>query len=162
MTEPQIVEFGPYRVIGMSLIGKPESMDFSGLWQKLHPRWGEIASLPEVGFFGVCRCIPGVTDGSFEYIACLPVADDAAVPEGMVEAQIGKATYAAFEIDGLAQVSAGYEAAGKWIAEHPSWESCCCEGNCDCAHFPWFELYPPDFHPQGKLFIYAPLRPKSA
>ena len=92
--EPKIVEFGPYRVIGMRYAGKNEHGEIPALWHGEGGfvfRFSEIKTLPGADIsFGLCRCLPGVTDGSFEYIAALPATSDALIPEGMVEAKSAK------------------------------------------------------------------------
>ena len=114
-----------------------------------------------IGCFGLCRCVPGVTDGSFEYIAALPAKADAVVPDGMIEAAIGKSTYAVFTVNGLAEIMQGWEAAYKWVVESSEWVSYCGDGSCDCVNYPGFELYPPEFTGDNKLFVYIPVRAKA-
>lgn len=161
--EPQVVEFGPYRIIGMRYAGKNENGEIPALWDReggFIARMGEIKTPPaNAGVcFGLCRCLPGVTDGSFEYIAALPAAADAPVPDGMVEARIAAGAYAAFPVPSLAGLMEAWNTTGAWMAAHPEWEACCGPGGCDCANHPCFELYPPGFDGQGGLFIYVPVR----
>lgn len=159
---PQLVEFGPYRVIGTRCVSKNENGEFSAMWEKdFLPRLREIAALPGADFLvGLCRCLPGVTDGSFEYIAAMPAAADAPIPEGMVEAQIAAATYAVFPVAGLANIMQAWGELGPWLESHPEWEGYCTPAGCDCETHPGFELYPATFSQDGKLFIYLPVRKK--
>ncbi|MCE5198914.1 MAG: GyrI-like domain-containing protein [Armatimonadota bacterium] len=165
IAEPQIVEFGPYRVIGMRYAGKNENAEIKAMWDGENgflSRMSEIDTTSgECMSFGLCRCIPGVTDGSFEYIAALPANPDALVPEGMVEASIGAATYAVFTVPSLGEISQVWTESMAWLAAHPNWDGYCNETACECADYPGFELYPADFGVTGKLFLYMPVRPKA-
>ena len=162
--DPQIVEFGPYRVIGMSCVSKNENGEFSRLWDAPD---GFLARKAEVqtasaghALFGLCRCVPGVTDGSFQYIAAAPATRKAAVPEGVVEASIAGCTYAGFQVSSLAEISQAWAQTGAWMEAHPEWEPYCGPDGCDCENHPSFELYPPDFCEKGELFVFVPLRKK--
>jgi len=159
----KIVEFGPYRAIGMGCVAKNEHGEFADLWMResgFLKRMHEIDALPGIGSFGLCRCAPGVTDGSFEYIAALPAKPDAPVPEGMVEAPIPAGTYAVFTAPSLAEIPQTWSATQAWMASHPEWKSYCepTDTGCDCIDHPNFELYPPGFNGENELFIYIPLR----
>lgn len=157
--EPQIIEFGPYRAIGMSENGKG---DFAALWERFMPRVGEITMPAASAFsFGICRCLPGATDGKFEYVAAIPAAADTQIPEGMIEVPITACTYVVFPVASLAELPGKWEQSFKWFAEHPEWQGYCHPDNCDCANHPSFELYPADFSSNGKLFIYLPIQPVS-
>jgi predicted transcriptional regulator YdeE len=159
MTEPQIVEFGPYRVIGAQYVGKNEHREIPTMWeQQFLPRMWEIIQ-PEIGEFsvGLCRCLPDVGVGVFEYIAGVPVSADAPIPDGMAETTIPRADYVVFPVASLANLSPVWEQVDPWLAAHPEWEGYCTPKGCDCAHFPNFELYPPTFGVDGKLFVYVPV-----
>lgn len=164
--EPKIVEFGPYRVIGINYIGKNENQEIAAMWgaeDGFIKRMCEI-QIPEDAehvSFGICRCIPRVTDGSFEYIACLPAAANAPIPEGMIEATIGQGTYAVFEVPNLAAITTAWDESQKWLEASSEWEGTCGPDRCECATRPFFELYPSDFTPEGKLYIYASVQKKS-
>jgi len=157
---PWMVEFGPYRVIGVGGVSRNDNGECSALWERdFLPRLGEIAKLPgDTPFFGICRCVPGATDGSFEYIAAVPVAADAPIPAGMMEAQIAAAIYLVFPVAGLAEIGQAWGQIGPWMEAHPEWEGYCDPAGCDCATYPGFELYPPTFGSDGRLFIYVPVK----
>lgn len=162
--EPQVVEFGPYRVIGVRYVGKNENREIPAMWENdLLPRMAEVKSPPPGPHlaFGLCRCLPGVTDGSFEYIAAVIAADDAPVPEGMVEASVAGGTYVAFPVESLEVLMEAWKALPQWLDAHPEWEPYCGKDRCDCDTHPSFELYPEDFGEKGKLFIYMPIKPKA-
>lgn len=168
-TTPEIIEFETCRVIGMSYVGKNENKEIPALWDSENGflrRMGEVVSPPAAKWkgtdrhpaFGICRCFPGATDGSFEYIAAVPATADAPIPEGMVEATIAAGTYAAFPVPSLDALHAAWQAVGEWQKAHPEWVGYCDNEGCDCVNHPAFELYPPDFGDQGQLFIYVPVR----
>lgn len=159
----EIIEFGPYRVIGMRYIGKNENGEIPALWggeNGFIKRAAEIAKSENIEkiAFGLCRCIPDVTDGTFEYIAAVPVSEDAQIPTDMVEVMIPAGTYAAFPIESLNALD--FEQLGTWLELHPEWDGFCTPTGCDCATHPNFEMYPETFCTDGKLFIYMPIRKK--
>jgi predicted transcriptional regulator YdeE len=159
---PQLVQFGPYRVIGARCAGKNENAEFSALWEHdFLPRMQEVVT-PEGADFvvGLCRCLPGVTDGSFEYIAAAPATAAAPIPAGMIEAEIAAATYVVFPVSSLAEIMQAWGKIGPWLEAHADWEGYCGPAGCDCATYPSFELYPSTFAQDGKLFIYVPVRKK--
>ena len=159
--EPQIVEFGPYRVIGMSYKGKNENAEIKAMWEEYMLRVDEIGvKLCESISFGLCRCIPNVKNGSFEYIAAVPVESDTPVPDGMVNANIAKCKYAVFPVSNLDKLIEEWNRAMAWFKAHPKWKTYCNPEVCDCGNYPSFELYPKEFCKDGKLFIYFPIKPK--
>lgn len=169
---PEIVAFGPCRVIGLSYVGRNQNREIPALWSGeggFISRFGEVQSPPDAKWqdtdrhpaFGLMRCAPGVTDGTFEYIAAAPATADAPIPAGMVEATIAAGTYAVFEVPSLEALGAAWQAIGEWQKAHPEWVGYCDSESCDCVNHPSFELYPPDFGEHGKLFIYLPIRPSS-
>lgn len=157
--EPRVAEFGPCRAIGMRYVGKNEQGEIPALWhQGFMPRMGEIAPL-EGGAFGVCRCLPGATDGSFEYIAALRAGEGGPpAPEGMVEVSIPRAQYVIFHVRHLGEIHQAWEYLRNWFPEHPEWEAYCGPSGCGCAEYPTFEYYPPDFGEGKPLYLYAPVR----
>ena len=61
----EIIGFGPFVAFGFNYIGKNEEGEIPQLWtEKLLPRMATGGPC-----FGVCRCVPGMMDGTFEYIA---------------------------------------------------------------------------------------------
>lgn len=165
MTEPVVKEFGPYRAIGMNYKGKNENQEIPSLWSGPD---GFISRMKEVKpyngpfmSFGLCRCIPGATDGSFEYIAAVPAADDAEIPEGMIEVQIPRCSYIVFPVRNLGELSQTWNATQGWFAAQSEWETYCgpTQG-CDCANHPFFELYPAEFNGSNEMFLYSPVRKK--
>ncbi len=160
-SEPRFIEFGPYRVIGVGRVAKG-SPDCVAAWDDgsgFIARMGEVEPSEGADFLvGMVRCIPGVTDGSFQYIAARPAKPDAAIPSGMIEALIAAGTYAVFPINGLAELGPGWGRAIAWLEAHPEWLTYCNKDGCDCANHTSFEFYPPSFGEDGKMFIYFPVR----
>jgi hypothetical protein len=114
----------------------------------------------EVPYFGICRCALGAENGEFEYIAAAPASDDAPVPEGMMEVTIPACTYAEFPVSGLSVIGEAWTKAAAWVEANPQWKGFC-DGNpegCGCIATPSFELYPPNFGEDGKLFVYMPIQ----
>lgn len=159
----QVVEFGPYRVLGMRYAGNSAQGECAALWEKgLMPRVGEIATPAGCDMsFGICRCLPGATDGSFEYIAGLPATAEASLPAGMVELIIPADTYAVFPVASLAELGGQWHAAFETLNVHSDWQAYCRPGYCDCAHHPAFELYTADFATTGRLSLYLPVCPRT-
>jgi AraC family transcriptional regulator len=161
--EPKAVEFGAYRVIGLRYVGKNENQEIMTLWSGpggMIARLKEIHQPPNSSLaFGLCRCLPGVTDGGFEYVAAFPATADAPVPDGMVEARIGASTYLAFPAENIEVLPGTFGAAMKWLEAHPEWDTYCHgPDDCRCGDYPWFEMYPATFPKDGKLFVYAPVK----
>lgn len=157
--ESQIVEFGPYRVIGMQCTDN----QFKALWERFVQRLGEIKTPEgdEQKSFGLCCCLPGATDGSFQYIAGRPATQDAPVPDGMIEFNIPAGTYVVFRASGLDEIGKTWEESGKWLEAHPEWEGFCNKEKCDCIGHPSFEYYSPEFHTDGTVYVYIPIRKRS-
>lgn len=158
MFESNIVDFGPYRVIGMQCTDNL----FKELWEKFVLRLNEIkpSEGDEIKSFGLCCCIPGVTDGTFQYIAGRAAAKDAPVPEGMMEIAIPEGKYVSFRVASLAEISQAWSASGEWFEAHPEWEGFCNKDKCDCLGHPSFEYYSPEYHTDGTVYVYIPIQPK--
>lgn len=154
-----VVEFGPKRGIGLAVLAKAGVADFPGLWQKqLFPRAAEITRPEEAAAFGVCRCVPGAVDGSFEYVALLEATADAAIPTGMVAVDIPRAHYAVFEAVSLAALGAVWRQVPQAMAAQTAWEPYCGPQGCRCAAYPSFEYHPWDSHQTGQVFVYVSVR----
>lgn len=157
--KPEVRTFGPCRVIGVSYVAGKGNCDFAGVWAKrLMPRMGEIGKVATPGYFGICRCIPGATDGTWEYVAAVEAKADAAVPAGMVAIQIPACEYAVFAVKSLTEIGAAWPAATKVAGEMEGFEPCCGAKGCQCATHPAFEYYPPGFQGDGGLYLYIPIR----
>jgi predicted transcriptional regulator YdeE len=155
----EVIEFGPTRGVGVAMQAVGGGGDFAGLWtQRLLPRGGEIAR-PEGGVaFGVCRCVPGATDGTFEYVALLEATAEAAVPAGMIAIDIPRGHYMVFAVTSYAELGAAWRKVPDALAAHPEWQPYCGPDGCECATHPSFEYYPWDPEHTGRAYIYVPVR----
>lgn len=160
--QPEIIRFGPCRIIGVRYEGKNEQGEIVKLWdEQLLPRIDEIGRPAEPGgSFGLCRCLPDATDGSFEYIAAVQASSAAPVPRGMVEAAVPEGEFAVFKVPSVAVVQEAWSDAMEWVLASDRWAAYCVPGNCDCATRASFEYYPPDFGGEGSFYIYVPVRTK--
>ena len=154
-----VMEFGPTRGIGVAMAAQGGHGDFPGLWQKqLLPRAGEIAR-PEKGVaFGVCRCVPGSTDGTFEYIALFEATPGALPPPGMVAMEIPRAHYALFPVQSHAELGDTWRKVPAAIAAQSEWEPYCGPKGCQCSTYPSFELYPWEPEHTGRAIVYVPVK----
>ncbi len=161
MLAPSFLEFGPHRVIGIAKVaqGPPDCVAAWDGPNGLIARLGEIEPAEGADFLvGICRCLPGVTDGSFEYIAARPAKPEAVIPDGMIEATINTSAFAVFSVAGLSELSSAWGQAMAWLEAHPEWQTYCNKDACDCANHASFELYPATFPNDGKLFLYFPVK----
>jgi len=164
--EPRILQYGPQRLIGVGRVCKT-SADCTNVWSDENGFETRISKARRSGgegpYYGVCRCATGAEAGAFEYMAAMPVAEGAAVPEGMTEIIIPAGTYAEFPVAGLGDIGRVWAYTGEWLSAHPEWKGFC-DGNpdgCGCLATPPFELYQPGFNESGGLFIYVPIQPSA-
>ncbi|WP_322508733.1 GyrI-like domain-containing protein [Anaerolinea sp.] len=94
---PKIVERPAFTMLGYRYQGKNEHQEIAAMWEQFLSRMGEIHTTNPLESFGVCRMVPGLPPGEFEYIAGLEVDDDHPVPEGMVKLTLPAARYAVLE-----------------------------------------------------------------
>ena len=96
--QPTIVSRPAFKAIGISYIGKNEHDEIGQMWGRFNRRSKEIQSINETEAFGLCfsTIAKPALPGEFEYVACLEVADDSAVPTGMVYRQVPAYKYAVF------------------------------------------------------------------
>ncbi|MGE5489178.1 MAG: GyrI-like domain-containing protein [bacterium] len=159
----EIVGAGPFRIIGISYTGKAESSEMQELWdRKFLPRLGEIQKPAAYAGFGVCRCVPGAKDGTFEYIAAVEADANSPVPEGMMEVEIPRGDYAVISVPNLSEIMQGWQSAAAAVAAAPEWEAYCGPAGCECATHPCFEFYPPGYKDDGPFSIYIPVRRKAS
>lgn len=162
--ETTILEFGPQRIMGMSVVTANANGECAALWGNeggFANRMNEVKP-PDTGApcFGVCRCVPGITDGRFEYIAAVSASADAVLPEGMVELTLPKTQYLCITVPSLEQIGAAWNYMGQWCAENPKWRGYCDQTGCECTEYPAFEYYTAEFFTTKKLYVYVPIRPK--
>lgn len=157
----QIVTFGPHRAIGMRYTGKAEKKELTELWEKFIPHaCGESAPLMQGGCVGVCRCVPGKTDGTMDYVAAFLAKPGASVPSGMVEVDLPAGDYAVFPVPELDQCQAVWQSSYAQL-EASEWVPYCTGPEaCDCANHPSFEHYPPEYRGCGPFSIYISVKRK--
>lgn len=159
----QTVTFGPQRAIGMRYEGKNENGEVAAMWGQVVPRiCSEFAPLMR-GSAGVCRCVPGKTDGTMEYIAAFLTTQDTPAPEGLVAVDIPQGEYAVFTVPELDQCMAVWMSVPDALKASPELESYC-QGPeaCECAAHPCFEYYPPEYRGCGPFQIYIPVKRRTA
>lgn len=89
----QIVSLPAFTVVGLEYISRSPT-GIGALWERFLPREHEVGPSAEPGItYGVCTAMP---DGMLRYVAGVPVADDAAVPEGMVKLAVPAQKYGVF------------------------------------------------------------------
>jgi AraC family transcriptional regulator len=94
----QIVSLPAFTVVGLEYISRSPS-GIGALWERFLPREHEAGPSVEPGItYGVCMPMP---DGMLRYVAGVPVAGDAAVPEGMVKLTVPAQKYGVFTHRGV-------------------------------------------------------------
>lgn len=89
----RIVSLPAFTVVGLEYIARSPN-GIGALWEQFLPREREIGPSAEPGVtYGVCTSMP---DGMLRYVAGVPVADGAAVPEGMVKFHVPAQKYGVF------------------------------------------------------------------
>ena len=153
--------FGPCRAIGVRYAGKNENGEVMRLWGEFLPRGEEIATAGSGGSFGVCRCLPGVKDGSFEYVAGFAATPDSAIPAGMMAVDIPRGEYYIGKYESVTDYKRAWNETMAALGAAPEWTTYC-QGpdRCQCAAHPSFEFYPPEFCGNGPVWFCIPVYPK--
>jgi predicted transcriptional regulator YdeE/DNA-binding transcriptional MerR regulator len=96
--QPKIVNRTAFKAVGLSYVGKNEHGEISQMWNRFNAAAGKIQSVNDKEAFGLCfSTVEGPSQpGEFEYVACFEVADDTAIPAGMVYRQVPAYQYAVF------------------------------------------------------------------
>jgi predicted transcriptional regulator YdeE/DNA-binding transcriptional MerR regulator len=96
--QPKIVNRPAFKVVGLSYVGKNEHGEISQMWGRFNQVCQAIQSINNKEAFGVCfNTVEGASrPGEFEYVAGFEVADDKAVPAGMVYRSVPAYQYAVF------------------------------------------------------------------
>lgn len=159
-TAPAIRTFGPYHTVGLSYIAGNGNVDFPGVWDRLMKQIIGVLPTEGVRYFGVCRCLPGVKDGTWEYLATIQVPAGTKAPAGLKEVDIPRGAYLVGEVASLKEIGAAWQSLPKTAAEMKDYGTYCGPAGCECAQHPSFELYESDFSKTGKLAVYVPLKPR--
>lgn len=140
-------------VVGMQIRATPMSPGIPVLWQQFVPRMDEIAQVTEARTtYGVMHNVSSGVAG-FDYLAAVPVADEAPVPEGMTRLVLPAGTYAFFRFP-LSGLGAGFGDIFERLL--PQSDHVLAEGA-------YFERYGPEFCPDdasSPVEIWLPVRPK--
>ncbi len=110
--EPRIVSRKGFKVVGLKYYGSDPANNCPGIWQEFNRRHIEISNRVDdrLAYGLICTGEKDMTGGNFDYIACMEASDFADTPDGMVEAVVPDATYAAFTHRGsLDRLSKTYE-----------------------------------------------------
>lgn len=75
-------------LVGLRYQGKNQNDEVAGLWDDFNRRYAEISSKIKGACYGVCRIPPGLPEGEFEYVACVPVSKVENLPKGMVVVEL--------------------------------------------------------------------------
>ena len=96
--QPKIVNRPAFKAIGLSYVGKNEHGEIGQMWGRFNQQCQAIQRINDKEAFGLCfSTVEGPSrPGEFEYVACFEVADDKAVPPGMVYRQVPAYKYAVF------------------------------------------------------------------
>ncbi len=98
-------------LVGMRYQGKNQNGEISQMWDAINQRVPEIQNRIEGAAYGVCRVPAGLPEGEFEYIACFPVSQVEALPQGMQRVDLPALKCAAYPHHGkLDKLGETYEA----------------------------------------------------
>ena len=96
--QPKIVNRPAFKAIGLSYVGKNEHGEIGQMWDQFNQQCQTIQNINDKEAFGLCfSTVEGPSrPGEFEYVACFEVADNKAVPAGMVYREVPAYKYAVF------------------------------------------------------------------
>ncbi len=152
--EPRFAHRGHRRVVGLHYLGRNDAGEIPLLWRKFYQRLQDVPQPVAPGAaMGVCEPIPLMTSESeVSYLACVEVAGDAPVPEGMIARTLKAQHYAVFthqgSTDDLGETyqyifGTYFPRSGRRLADAPD-----------------FELYDQRFRPEdpdSEMDIYIPI-----
>lgn len=99
----RFVELPAFTVVGMAYHGKNQNNEIAQMWGEFNRRYKEIEISDDAACYGVCRMLPELPQGEFEYVAGWTTRADAPVPEGMVKRSVPALRYAVFAHRGAAE-----------------------------------------------------------
>jgi len=155
--ELELKKIAPFKVVGLLYQGKNEHQEISSLWNEFNRRGNELCPAATKEVYGVCRMIPGITDGSFEYVAGVSREDLSHLPTGTVIREVPACTVAVFRhIGAAATLHDTYQKIySEWL---PSSSFQPLEPGFD------MEVYNEEFTffaPGSVMYIYVPVKPKA-
>lgn len=104
--EPKIVNMGEVKVVGIQVVGSPQTGEFGRVWPQLFQRSKEIerkavVAVEENVSYGVQSYDKELMKkGVWKYTAAVEIAEGAATPEGMAQLTLPAYQYAVFEYRG--------------------------------------------------------------
>jgi predicted transcriptional regulator YdeE/DNA-binding transcriptional MerR regulator len=134
--EPKIKTYPSFTLVGLRYFGRNENQEISQLWEQFNQKMRLIGGIKnETGEVAIGLCITPEflsPDGSFEYVAGLPVSKVEDVPQGFVVREVPEYTYAVFahtgDLEGLGKTyeyiyetwlpQSGYQLAAKLDFEY--------------------------------------------
>jgi len=159
MKDSEVIEFGPVRTIGLSLIAKPQDPRIPMLWREdLSQRANEVQMPEGARAFGICRGTPRAGEGEFEYVATFEATDEAPVPDGMTEVVIPNGSYYVVRAADLSEVGKAWGRVHSEASQKEGWEIYYGPEGWENAEIPSFEVYPHEFPQQTEFFILVPVR----
>lgn len=155
--ESKITPKPGFTLLGLRYYGKNEHGEISQLWGQFNRRMVALGDLPyETGDASIGLCITpddSPQEGSFEYVAGLPVSKVEVVPEGFMVREVPEYTYAVFAHKGdLPSLGKTYE----YI--HETWLP---QSGYEVTAKIDFEYYDQDFKnfaPDPVFYIYVPIK----
>lgn len=95
--ELKLVEKPAIMLVGMKYVGKNQHNEIGEMWGRFNPHISSLVHEPFDAAYGVCTMVPGLEEGAFEYIACVPISKAENLPDWAVVKMIPANTYAVFE-----------------------------------------------------------------
>jgi len=97
----KIQEKEAFTIVGLKHFGNNANNEIHGLWNNFGPRMHEVSNRVNMEIaYGYDTWTDQInTDGKFTYFACVQVADDSCVPDGMEIIHVPANKYAIFEIE---------------------------------------------------------------
>lgn len=152
--QPVFNELGALKLAGIRYEGKNQNGEIPMMWDVFLPRVHEIVpnfAAQGAMLYGVCRDLPGATDGSFEYLAAAEVASFDHLPQGFEGWDVPAHLYAVLPVHGLSQIMEVCNYFYKqWLPASQEYEM---DGML------MLEVYPPGFAEQ-KLDLFFPVKHK--
>ena len=94
---PSIVQQPALRLVGLQIRTRPMAPEIPALWPRFVARMPEVAPVLEPGVTYGAMQVPGDAPETLLYLAAVPVAPDAAVPDGMTALAVAAGAHAVFE-----------------------------------------------------------------
>jgi len=154
--ELELKKIAPFKVVGLLYQGKNEHQEIHSMWNEFNRRGNELCPAETKEVYGVCRMIPGSTDGSFEYVAGVRREDLSHMPAGTVIREVPACTVAVFRhIGAVETLHDTYQKIYSELLPSSSYQPL--EPGFD------MEVYNEEFTffaPDSVMYIHVPVKPK--